>query len=363
MAELDQLTVATKRFVRGNASSLIDMLFNEGPFVAYMKNNLREDFTGGHTIYENFIYAGLKGGSYAKGKTFDITQKQIEQAAQFQMKFFEVNVTLYKEDVQVLNQGPAQVFPLIKSRMEAAYMTMGSFLEIAAFMNGVNAGYTTNFNGLAEALNDNATASWDNNTYANYGTIGRATASGLRLRRAPTNVNGPISYPTLEETYSACSFGNREPNVGLTTPLCLSYIKEKFQTQQRFNDTTDPNVGFTGLKFNSATIIKTRYCPGSDIATANSDSNIIAVDYLTESSAGAVLAYPTLAVASSETLFWLNARKPFFNFYVTNDPEFGFGFTGWKPGQGNTTIVGQVLAACAITLAPRYHNQIYGITG
>jgi len=96
--------------------------------------------------------------------------------------------------------------------------------------------------------------------------------------------------------------------------------------------------------------------------TTTTTSNKIAVEYLTTSSNNAITAYPALAVSSSETLFWLNARKPFLNFYVSDDPEYGFGFTGFKPAQGNTKVAGQVLAAVALTGDPRYHAQVYGFT-
>jgi hypothetical protein len=39
-------------------------------------------------------YNGLIGGSYLQGKEFDITEPQVEQQAQFNIKYFEVNVTL-----------------------------------------------------------------------------------------------------------------------------------------------------------------------------------------------------------------------------------------------------------------------------
>jgi hypothetical protein len=162
-----------------------------------------------------------------------------------------MNVTLSKEDIQVINKGPNAAFKLIESRMTNAYMTIGAQMAIGLYLNGINAGYVANWNGLPEALNDNTTASWDGNTYGTYGTITRGGAVGNALNSAPINVNGPIEYNTLEESYSDACFGNIEPNVGVTTPLCFSYIKEKFQTQQRFNDTQDPKIGFTGLKFNS----------------------------------------------------------------------------------------------------------------
>lgn len=360
MAELDQLNVSTRRYIRDNPA-LVDAWSQNDPLIAYLKLNTRENFGGGSLIQEGFTFDGLIGSSYLKGKEFNITEKQVEQAKQFQLKFFEVGVTLSQEDVEVLNKGPLAVFNLVDSRMTTAYQTMGAQMAIAQYLNGQNAGYTPNFNGLPEALNDNATASWDGNTYATYGGITRGGQVGSSLNSTPTNVAGAIQYTTLENTYGNAEFGNIQPNLGVTTVKGYSYVKEKFQTQQRFNDTQDPAIGFNGLKFNSATLIKSRYAPGSDIGQTSpqTTTNNTAVQYLSEMSGGAIVAYPTI---TTETLWWLNARKPFLNFYVSDSPKFGFGFTGFKPAQGNTKVVGQVLAACAMTLDPRYHQQLYGIT-
>lgn len=356
MAELDQITVATKRYIR-ETPKLIDGVFQNDPLLAYAKLNVQENFPGGRLIGENFIYGGLPGGSYAKGKQFTITQPQIEQELQFAVKYFEVDVTLFKEDIQVINKGENAAFRLVDSRMSAAYMTIGAHMAIAQYLNGQAANYTPNFNGLAEALNDNSTASWDGATYATYGTITRGGQVGTAINSPPTNVAGTIQYDTLERTYGDATFGSIEPNIGVTTQLGFSYVKEKFQTQQRFQNTQDPKIGFNGLQFNAATLMRSRYAPGTAISGT---SDPIAVGYLTEMSGGAVVAYPTV---TSETLFWLNARKPFMNFYISDDAEFGLGFTGFKPAQGNTMVAGQVLFAGALTWFPRYHRQLYGITG
>lgn len=236
-------------------------------------------------------------------------------------------------------------------------MSIGAHMSIGLYLNGINAGYTPNWNGLPEALNDNSTASWDGNTYSTYGTITRGGAVGIALNSAPVNVGGTIEMPTLEESYAAACFGTIEPNIGVTTALGYSYIKEKFQTQQRFNDTQEPKINFNGLHFNSAVLMKSRYAPGTYISGTGDP---IAVTYIKQMSGGALIAYPTV---TAETLWWINARKPYSNFYVSDDPEFGFGFTGFKPGQGNTKVAGQVLFAGAATWAPRYHKQLYGITG
>lgn len=373
MAELDALTVATKRYIR-ETPDLIDNVFQAGPLAAFAKQNLREDFDGGRLIEENFWYGGMVGGFYLKGKEFDITEPQIEQGAQFGMKFIESNITMTKEDVQVLNKGKNAAFRLIDSRTRAAYTTMGAQIELAMYLNGIRANYTPLFNGLAEALNDGSTVSWDNNAYTTYGTITRGGAVGTALNSVPVDVNGTIEYTGtngLEQTYMAASYGPGEwsPNIGVTTQFAYSFIKEKFQTQQRFNDTQEPKIGFTGLKFNEATIMWSRYAPGAYLFGSSGTADPIATTFIRQSSNDALTAYPApvggypSAGSYSETLFWVNARKPFMNFYVSDDPEFGFGFTGFKPGQGNTKISGQTLASCAVTFSPRYHKQLYRITG
>jgi hypothetical protein len=244
LAELTAIDVATKRYIR-ETPKLVDLVFQEAALAALAKQSVREDYDGGRFIGENFFYGGLIGGPYAKGQDFDISEPQIEQQLQFNIKFMEVGVTLTKEDIQVINKGENAAFRLIQSRTTNAYMTMGAFIDIAAFLNGQNANYTKNINGLPEALNDNTTNSWDGNVYTTYGTITRGGAVGTAINSAPVNVNGTIEYPTLEEQFGNCSFGpNKEPTHLVTTYLGYSYIKEKFQTQQRFQDTQDPKIGF-----------------------------------------------------------------------------------------------------------------------
>ncbi len=89
----DQITVATHRYIRKNPA-LVDNVFNQDPFLAYLKLNVRENFGGGRLIAENFLYDALIGGFYQKGKDFDISEKQVEDQMQFQMKFAETNVTM-----------------------------------------------------------------------------------------------------------------------------------------------------------------------------------------------------------------------------------------------------------------------------
>lgn len=362
---LDQLTVSTRRYVRKNPQ-LVDNFFARDPLLAYAKLNVKEDFTGGYIITENFIYDTLPGAPYLKGAEFNITEKQIEQQKQFNMKFHYSDVTMSKEDIQVLNKGnETLIFRLIDGRVTAAYVGLATQVAIFQYMNGINANFLPAVNGLAEALNDNTTVSWDGNLYPTYGTLTRNGIIGPALNSSPTSVTGAINYNTLEASYATTVWGGDiEANLGVTTNVGYSYIKENFQTQQRFNDTQDPNISFNGMKFNGATLLRSRYAPGSEIAQTSPQTaaNKAAVFYLGIMSNGAITSYPAVQ-NSGETLFWINARKPYFNFYVSDDPEFGFGITGFKPAQGNTKVAAQALVACQLTFEPRYHAQVYGFTG
>ena len=93
MAELDQITVATHRYIRATPK-IQDFVFHQDPLLSYLKLNVREEYDGGRLIGENFIYQGLIGGSYLPGKEFDTTEPQVEQELQFVPKYFEVGVTL-----------------------------------------------------------------------------------------------------------------------------------------------------------------------------------------------------------------------------------------------------------------------------
>jgi hypothetical protein len=109
MAELDQITAATKRFVR-ESPKLVDMYSQQGTMVAFAKANFQETYTGGRLIFEDFSYKPLIGGPYSQGKEFNTDMIQTEQSLQFPVKFFEVGVSMTKEDVQVINKGPNAVY-------------------------------------------------------------------------------------------------------------------------------------------------------------------------------------------------------------------------------------------------------------
>ena len=167
----------------------------------------------------------------------------------------------------------------------------------------------------------------------------------------------------LENSYSQAMIGEgeEEPNIGVTTYRGFSAIKSKFQSQQRFNDTQDPKLNFNGLKFNNCVLMRSRYAPGTVISgNQTNDVTRIANAFLNKTSKGVVTVYPTM---TTETLWWLNVRRPYMRFLISNSKKFGFGFTGFKAAQGNNKVAGQILASIQMFVrAPRNHCQVYGFS-
>jgi hypothetical protein len=256
------------------------------------------------------------------------------------------------------------VINLLKARVNEAYMTLGEMTSFLTYLNGINAGYTPNINGLAEMLNDGTTQAWDGNTYPIYGGLTRATFPS-RINSTPLNAGGgQIEYNTVDQKYMSVYFGSGayEPNLCVTTPTGFSYFKSKFQTQQRFQDTKlEVGVGFRGMSFNGSTVVATRLAPGSYL-TANTDTVVSTV--LTEMFNGVATTYPTGNISTTGETFWiLNARNPWLNYYVSRDPVWGGGFRDFIPAAGTTLLAGMVFLAHQITGVPGMHTYIYNFAG
>ena len=194
---------------------------------------------------------------------------------------------------------------------------------------------------MAEAINDGSTNSWTGASYSTYGTLTRGGDIGTTLNGKIKSLAGSISYAELEERYSELVIGTEEPDLMVTTNLGMSYIKEKFEAQERFTE-KDPTIGFTGLRFNNALILPSQYAPGT--AGVN-DADL--GNYLD---------------ASGESLWFLNSK--WWRFWMTDDPEFAFGFSGFKPAQDNNLLAGQYFFSGNVTCqAPRLQGLLFDITG
>lgn len=354
---LDQLNVATQRHIR-RSPILVDGIFNNDPFLAYLKKNCVVPFSGGRVMAENFIYDTLLGGAYHPGAEFDISEVPTDQQAQWLPRFLHTNVTMSDEDIEVFNKGENAVYRLIDSKMANAYRTIGSHLAISLYLRNNATGYGALITGLAEALGydaDSALTSWDGTRYTKYAGLTRADYNGALTSNIRDLSGAAIEYEDLSQAISDASWGvgEYEPNLIVTTPNGLVSMKNRFQAQQRFNE-VEPIIGFKGLSVENCVVLKSRYCPGQDIATSGTKSNRVATRFL-EHTVGSGTTYPSV---SNEVAFVMNARKPHASLYISTSKKYGFGFTGFKVAQGNTKLAGQVLWSGQLTLNPSYHTLI-----
>ena len=339
-------TVATKQINPG----IVDNYFKAGPLIAYLKTRFNRKWNG-PIIQENYEYGALKGGAYKKGATFDVTAKQVRSGIQFTPRYYQVSIPQYLEDLEVEMAGPNAMFSKLRADMANAALTLSAILEIAMFRNGQNIGgvdRTAEINGLEEALTDGTTNTWTGATFPSYG--GQTRTDVAPALNSPTGLIGASvttpSFRVLMHTFQSCAIGAERPKIGVTTRRGMGYIAETFAPQQ-IVDTTDPEINWPGLKFNTATIVQSDYCPGADGVNDPSLGNYLA--------------------ANGETFWWLNpgpqGDDAYLRLYIAASPKFAFGFTGFKGARDDNKVVGQILFAGNFTVrAPRLSRGLYGIT-
>jgi hypothetical protein len=351
-----------------------DNFFLSSPVLAYIRDHCLVPWGGGAHLQSTFLYAPVIGGFYAQGDSFNITKPKTLEGLVWDMKQVEVNVTEYLEELE-LNRGPQAVFSLVEADLRNAIQTANAIIAVAMYRHGQTAGGAVvdnrpkAINGLSELINDGVTNSWDGNVFVTYGNMTRNGSIANALNSIPQWAGdaagnpGMITYNILEEAYQDASIGKEEPDLGTTSKAGYAYCKERMQVHQRFAQERDPVWGVTGWRFNNAMILKDDYAP-----SLRYGRNVPVIgNYLTAAftSSGSPAAQSNLPAATTvtpgEVFFWLNTKK--INFRVSNDPKFGFGFTGFKVAQDNTRVAGQILAKVnLVSESARLQKQIYGFT-
>lgn len=355
---------------------ITDNFFRAIPFFTYLRDKAIMQFDGGTYMQYPFLFRPLIGGSYAPGGSFNIDRVDAIAATQFREKYYEVNVTEYKEEIQVRNRGANAVFSLLDADMKNAMMTITTIIAIAAWRHGQAAGggvlddRSLDINGLSEALNDAILPSWDANIFSTYGNQARNGAIGTTLNSSPqwygqaTGAAGKITYEQMENSYQTASQGNLSPDLGVTSKRGMTLIKNTLQPAQRFAQEKDPRYGFESILLNSMRIAKDDYCPSAFGVNDPQLGNYLTstITYV-DPGASTRGTFPTgnVTLTVGEVLFMLNTDTWILR--ISTDPEFQFGWTGFKPGQDNTRVSGQVLAAINLEcVAPRLNIHNYGFS-
>lgn len=380
-----QITVTTRRYIDTNPQ-LRDLVFNHDPSMSMIGEECHDEVEGGSSWNDNIEYDVQDGGPYSKGQDLPADQRQIEQQLRFDPKYNTIMIPFYKEDIKVLNVGPLAVVKLIEERVDAAFIQLGAQAAMQRYLQGQSGNYVKFPNGLLEASSDGVNSGWDGNTYPIYGTLTRSLYGGRMLAPAPVNLaGGAITLPQMESIYQSVNFGSGkyECNVITTTPTGFGYIRNNYQTQQRFQNATIGKAGFRGLEYNGAVILATRYAPGSylmnpangvastnpaTVPNTNGTNDRVAVRMFSYATGGAVTSYPAPASMWSsttgkfgETIWFENIRKPMVKYRTSRQKPFDGSLDddGFIPSAGNTKLVGKVLLAHNFTFLPGYFAYAY----
>jgi hypothetical protein len=347
------------------------------PLLAYIRDHCLVPFTGGSFMQAPFRYAPMIGGFYAPGSSFNVTKRQTIAALQFSTRYSYVSIPEYKEEIQVENKGENAVALLLDADMQNGIDTINEIYAIAINLNGQSP-RSLAINGWPELINDGITPSWDGTVYTSYGQQLRNGAIGKTMNSVPVwagdgaGNTGIVSYALLEEGYQDATIGKKEPNLGVGNKAVIAYIKEKLVVQQRFQQERDPVWGVMGFRFNNAMVLKDDYFPSAKYGLASragGQSFLTGTFASPGTTANGGTADATSNLPASGNTCTVGEVFCFFNtfdllFRVTDNEEFGFGWSGFVPAQDNTKVVGQVKAMANLEgIAARTHKQFYGIGG
>jgi hypothetical protein len=238
---------------------LQDQLYYSNPVLAQLTSKSKVVYDSGAHIRQPVLYGEENAGWYRGLDEFNIATKQTTTLAVFNWALFYVNITIDGETLLKV-EGDEKVLSILGTKMDNAGKTFGKQMEAAFYADqGVKA-----IRPFTEALAGSGT------TYAEISKTDNAWWRG-----GYTNTTGgAFSMSMLETGYSTLTDGPVNPDLIITTPAIYDKIWLRVQPAQRGNLENAPGiakVGYTGISFNKATVLISKYCPAGYIFLLNTD--------------------------------------------------------------------------------------------
>lgn len=303
--------------------SLVDTVFKNAALLIRLRSKNKIAFEGGTFIRQPIQYAALKGGATTRGATFDISYVQTDTALAFLLKEYYVNATLFGVD-QPLNRGAEAAMSMVESKLVDAAGSMAEFLGTDLYLDGQGTNSEAiQLDGLESAVDNGS-------NYATYGGVTRtdiaaADANNVGINGYYKSLTASLAMSDVQTAYGSCWFGATRPDLLISPQPVWDIMWNKVLPQQRFEDADSDlaRIGFKGLKFNGATHVVDQYAPAGK-------------------------------------LFGLNTN--FIQLYMSADPKWQFGFTGWKEAQDTVDAAGQYLfLGNLVVSAPRLCFQLNNV--
>lgn len=319
-----------------------DVIYKESPLFVRLIRGGRV-FPGGSSITRPIMHAKLTGGFFSRTGTFNIDYVVTDAAFNVNLKFAYVNVTLYGTD-DVLNRGREAAFSVVETKTANASMRMAEILATSLYKDGqTSSGDVTTSGGLLSTSDSiDGLLAWvdDGNTVGtttytaatnltkSFVAVGGLTRDDL-FASAPTFTAGTtpltaisganayvdrtvtsFSLSKINEAFGHAWYGNQAPDLITVQQSGWNKLWNAIQPNQRFNEESSDlaEVGFRSFRFNGASVVVDKYMPET---------------------------------GSHGLMLGLNTK--YMEFYISDNPKFQMGFTGFKEAQNTPNLAGQFL--------------------
>lgn len=237
-----------------------DLFFKSNPLLMRLHARNQVKHEGGDRITATFIYAGLGGGSYGKGDTFDTDFKEFMTQGRFDWKRNYAPLAMDNLDM-LKNGGVAKVIDLVQAMTKTAALTLADNLGTQMFSDGTgNNG--KDVDGLGNAIS----------LTGSYGGITRgADAVGTAIKAADANTTGgAFSLTMMNNEFGLATVANEMPDLIVTSQAIWNKWWDRTQPQQRFEGKTDTaSIGFRRFEFNGADVVVDSHVPAGSVYFLN----------------------------------------------------------------------------------------------
>jgi hypothetical protein len=233
---------------------MVENIFDSNALLQRAKAKWYRSADGGTKIIEPLLYATTTAvGWYTGADTLSTTDNEQMTAAEFDWKQIYANITITRLD-ELKNSGKSRIVDFVGAKVQAAEKTLKDTMGTGMF----NAGTTTNaIIGLRGFISTSKT----------YGGISQSTYSWWQAQVDSTTT--VLSIPALQAITGDCTIDNDKPTVYITTQDILDDYHSLLQPQERFQDDTTADGGFSNLLFHGKPIIVDSHCPSGDLYALN----------------------------------------------------------------------------------------------
>lgn len=347
-----------------------DFWYTESAWMARIKERIFP-FKGGTFSKSVFRFRPFTASHYNIGATFNINKVQTLGESVFDMKFAEVPIPEFKEELQVYAKGEEAVFSLIDEDLENGLSSLSDNMAVAAWGDGQTDPSLPN--GFAEMIGHPTLPSWNGLVATQYGQTDRTGTYGSTINGNiywvgnPDGTKGPIDFVKLDRAYKGAKHGRFEPDLIIVSKSGHSMLYNKLEPAFRYTqDVRDPYWGGSGFKFHNAYVMEDEKAP-SFLDGLTDEQNYGNGNYKTAAFTNPVTValngFPVVGDAATldpgEVIFIVNTE--FQVMRMSDDPEFAMGFSGFQKAFDSNKVVGFINVAYNYEGQSRYHTQVLGM--